>query len=470
MLIINIEDDTIKMVCARGIRATSAIEIPLGQGLVQSGVIIDKKAVSGLITRMLVENRLGDREAIACVSAAHSIYRVVKVPKLDRRLMDEASRKEMERLSPVPLDTLHTSWQDIKISGTESALCLLGLPRDNVDSVVDTMTLTGLKLKSLELKPLAVSRVIDEKTAIVVNIQLGGFDITIVESGIPELIRSLTFPGAQMSDIERSSVVREELVRTVNFYNASHKERLLDNDTVCFISGLLPEGISENMGYTVKPLPSPVMYPGTIDQKRFAANTGMILGVSGSKAPYMKVNMNIVPRRAESVKVASKPSSIPLIGLILGALVVIGLFVTSNAATEQTAYLEAQVNTLTKSVTDKQAAITRQSAQGVNLRDQYVQTLDSLETPLAYVEKQRAYSMRDLGTVTSLLPGIMYLTMMHDDGALLVLEGTAPSSDMILNYAHDLKQSNNFRDVAVTAINNEGYSVFRFVLALTLNR
>lgn len=470
MLIINIEDDTIKMVCARGIRATSAIEIPLGQGLVQNGVVIDKNAVSELITRTLVENRLGDRETIACVSAAHSIYRVVKVPKLDRRLMAEASRKEMERLSPVPLDTLHMSWQDIKISGAESALCLLGLPRDNVDSVADTMTLAGLKLKSLELKPLAVSRVIDENTAIVVNIQLGGFDITIVENGIPELIRSLTFPGAQMSDIEKNSVVREELVRTVNFYNASHKERLLDKDTVCFISGHLPEGISENMGYTVRPLPSPVMYPGTIDAKRFVANTGMILGASGSKVPYMKVNMNIVPRSVELVKVASKPSSIPLIGLILGALVVIGLFVMNNMATRQTADLEEQVNTLTKSVAATQAAITQQNVQGVNLRDQYAQTLNSLKIPLAYVEKQRTYSMRDLGTVTSLLPGIMYLTMMHDDGTLLVLEGTAPSSEMILNYAHDLKQSNNFREVAVTAINNQGYSVFRFVLGLTLSR
>ena len=116
---------------------------------------------------------------------------MVYVPKLDRALLAEAARKEMERVVPVPLDSLYTSWSDIKISENEIALCLIGLPFDNVNSVTDVLKLAGLQVKYLELKPLAIARVIDEKTAIMLNVQANNFDLTIINDGIPELIRSL---------------------------------------------------------------------------------------------------------------------------------------------------------------------------------------------------------------------------------------------------------------------------------------
>ena len=211
MLALNIEDDTIRLASFKGKKISFCAEVPLTPGWVQNGVIIDRLAVAQQIIKMVVDNRISHKDVSVCVSATHSIYRVVFVPRLDRALMAEAARKEMERVCPVPLDTLYTSWQDIKTSDVEVGLCLLGLPHDNVDSVIDTMTIAGLRLKSLELKPLAVSRVVDEATAIVVNIQLNGFDITILDHGIPELIRSLTFPQADMPDTEKIAVVKEEL-------------------------------------------------------------------------------------------------------------------------------------------------------------------------------------------------------------------------------------------------------------------
>ena len=206
MLTLNIEDDSVRITRVSGKRVISAVEGNLTAGWVQNGVVIDKDSVSQQIINLLTTNNIREREAIACVSGVHSIYRVVYVPKLERGLLAEAAGKEMERVSPVPLETLYTSWQDIKISGVESALCLLGLPRDNVDSVMDTLKLSGLRLKSLELKPLAIDRVVDEQTAVVVNVQVNGFDISVLDSGIPELMRSLTFAQTDMSEPDKISI------------------------------------------------------------------------------------------------------------------------------------------------------------------------------------------------------------------------------------------------------------------------
>ena len=292
MLAINIEDDTIRMVSFKGRRISFAAEAPVTEGWVQQGVVIDRLAVGQLIIRTLVENRVNERDVVSCVSAAHSIYRVVPVPKLDRRLLAEAARREMERASPVPVDTLYTAWQDVQTQGGQIALCLLGLPRDNVDSVIDTMTLAGLKLRWLELKPLAVSKVIDENRAVTVNVQENGFDIAIIDAGIAELVRSLTFPQSGMSDADKLGIIKEELDRTISFHNTGHAELQLNAGTSCFLSGQLPGGLVENSGYAVRPLPSLVEYPAWADARRFAANTGLMIREAGGKASPMKVSIN----------------------------------------------------------------------------------------------------------------------------------------------------------------------------------
>ena len=183
-------------------------------------------------------------------------------PDLKKSLLAEAARKEMERASPVPLNTLYISWQEVQVSKIDSYLCLLGLPRDNVDSVRDTVTLAGLNLKMLELKPLAVSRVIDDPNAIVVNVQEAGFDITIVQEGIPYLMRSLTFPQADMPQDERNAVIKEELVRTVNFYNSSGVVRRLGSTSKCYFSGQVQGNLMQDTGFIAKELPLFVFISG----------------------------------------------------------------------------------------------------------------------------------------------------------------------------------------------------------------
>jgi Tfp pilus assembly protein PilN len=470
MLAFNIEDDTIRMTASRGRRLTFTAEVPISAGWVQNGVIIDKLAVGQQIIKTLIDNRITEKGAVACVSAVHSIYRVVVVPKLERRLLAEAAKKEMERVSPVPIETLYTSWQEVKISGGEVALCLLGLPRDNVDSIVDTMTLAGLKLQSLEIKPLVVSRVIDQPVAIVVNVQKSAFDMTILDDGVPDLIRSLTYPQTAMSDSEKVAVIKEELARTVNFHNSSHTDSQLGSNTICFFSGQVPPGLTEDIGYLVKPLPELVSYPAWAEANRFAANTGMILKSAGGKSRYMKVDINVMPSAVVQVKAVASTAYLPLIALIIGSLITVALFVLSNSAGRLTTDLQSQIAAQTKLVSDAQTGATQQNSQTTRLRDQYTQTINNFKSPLDYLSKQRAYSNRDLGTVTSLLPAIMYLTSIHDDGTTMTLEGAAPSSDIVLNYARDLQQSSNFANVAITSISNEGFSEFKFSILLTLKR
>ena len=468
MLTLNIEDDSVRITRVNGKRVVSAIEVKLEAGWVQNGVVIDKDSVSQQIISLLSANNIRETEAIACVSGVHSIYRVVYVPKLERGLLAEAAGKEMERVSPVPLETLYTSWQDIKISSVESALCLLGLPHENVDSVMDTVRLSGLRLKSLELKPLAIDRVVDEQTAVVVNVQANGFDISVLDSGIPELMRSLTFAQTDMREPDKISTINDEIVRTVNFYNSSHTDRQLDKNAKCFLSGDLSDGLAQVIPYSVKPLPSSLVYPAGIDERRFAANTGMPLKGMGGAAKLMKVNIDVMPRLA--AKPAALSSTLPLYALAIASVIFIATYVLYNSMFAQNTSLQMLVNDKTQQVVDTQKAVKEQGDKAVQQRDQYQQTLNALKAPLDYLAQQRAFINRDWGDLIAPLPGFIYLTSVHDDGKTITIQGMAPNGDTALDYARNLRENGNYQLVTVSSIITISYNQTQFQINLTPQR
>jgi Tfp pilus assembly protein PilN len=469
MLTLNIEDDSLKIALIKGKKVLSAVEAPVAAGAVQNGVVIDKQGVSQLISGLLAENAISEKDVLACVSGIHSIYRVVSVPRLDPKLLTEVARKEMERVSPVPLDTLYIAWQEIRLSGAESALCLMGLPHDNVDSVMETVKLSGLRIKSVELKPLVVARVIDERTAAVVNVQAGGFDITVVHNTVPELIRSLSFPSESMTEQEKMAVIKEELARTVNFYNSSHAGKQLDENTSCFLSGLVSSGLAPELGYPVKPLPEPVAYAAGIDKARFAANTGLALGETGDSNRWMRVTINVLPRIVKA-KEAPKANAAPAVVLIIGVCIIVAMIFINGTAAKETARLQLLVNEKTKQVTDIQKLLRDDRDKIVKQRDDLKTSLTQLKGPIDFMNSSRGYINGDIGRVIAALPGVMFLTTIDDNGDSIVLEGLAPDTDTVIGYARSLRQTGLFKQVTITTLQNLSYNDMKFNILLSAAR
>ena len=469
MLTLNIEDDSLKMTLIKGKRVIAAIDEPLPAGAVQNGVVIDRQAVSGTIKSLLEKNSIAETDVLACVSGIHSIFRVVSVPRLDRKLLAEVSRKEMERVSPVPLNTLYISWQEVRTSGSESALCLMGLPHDNVDSVIETLRLSGLKAKAVELKPLVVARVIESKTAITVNIQSGSYDIAIVDNMVPELIRSLSFPGENMTAEEKIAAIREELSRTVNFYNSSHSGRQLNESAACYVSGAMSGELAQQLNYSVKPLPEPFGYPAGTDKAGFAANTGLALGASGAAGRWMKVAFNVVPS-AVSGRQEPKSSPLPLVALALGICIIVALSVVNGTVSKETARLKGLVDEKNKQVTDIQKLLKEDRDKVIKQRDDLKTTIGQLKAPLELAKKSRDYINHDLGGAIAALPGVMYLTSIGYTEDVITLAGMAPDSDSVMAYARVLRQSGSFKQVGITSLSNKSYNDTRFTLTLTPDR
>jgi hypothetical protein len=468
VITISIEDSSVKITSVSGKRVAFAAQAPLQEGLVQNGVVLDRVRVSQVISAVLEENRIREKEAVAGVSGIQSIYRVVYVPKLDPALLAEAAKKELARAIPVPLSSLYTSWASVKTSDIEVALCLVGIPFDNVNSITETLKLCGLQVKYLELKPLAVSRVIDEKVAIVINVQPNCFDLSVMNNGVPEMIRSLPFPGgAAMSATDKAGLVKEEVDRTVNFYNSGHPNSPLGQQTPCIVSGMLREALCMAMGYPVKPAPAMLAYPQGQDANDFVVNSGLALRTISK---LTKVDINVM----QGAEPAAGPAAaglnpVPLIALGICAALALGMWVMSGITERQTPVMQLLLNQKTTQKQNMEIESQAFNEQAVRADEAVRQELNRLTSVLEYCAEQRIWVNKGLGEVFAALPATMNLTSVKSElPDKLVVDGSAPSEEILLNYASDLKNSGLFSLVLISSVGTVDFTEVIFTINLTM--
>ncbi|MFC2051093.1 pilus assembly protein PilM [Chloroflexota bacterium] len=472
MITLDIEDTSIRMMVARGRRVETAMSLPLEPGLVHDGVIIDTTSVSRHIAELLSAQGIKEKKVVVSVSGIHSIYRTVNIPKLPKNLLDEAALREAERAMPVPLNELYTSWQAISVSDIETTLCIVGLPRNTVDAMLDTLRQAGLQPEAIDVRPLAISRVADERNAIIMNVQQNGFDIIVMIDGIPELIRSLPFPASAASIPDRISEAKEELERTVAFHNSSHKENPIDNNTAAFISGELGEMLAGTIEYRGKPLPQLLSYSSSLNASEYTTNIGLALKLMRADVHQTQVNINAMPE-------AYLPKPFPVIQIVSWAFMLVALAVilllgiSTLQAFRQTQLLQAEVHNAQNEVKIRQgteatlAQLQAKVDEAKGTRDYFKPSLDS-------AKEERAIVNGYLSKATSLLPGIVDLISISysqttENGTtkhFLTIEGSAPDETTIVNYVRNLRNSGQFSEVLISDMVEVEFNAWSFLLTL----
>ncbi|MCJ7515732.1 MAG: pilus assembly protein PilM [Dehalococcoidia bacterium] len=459
----DIEDTSIRIMAVDGKRVQTAASLPLEPGLVHDGVIIDPATVGRRIGELMAAQGITERRAVVSISGIHSIYRVVNIPKLPKNLMDEAAKREMERLMPVPLNELYTSWQAISISDIDTVICFVGMPRNTVDAMLETLRQAGLQAEAMDVRPLALARVADERDALIINAKPFGFDIVIMIDGIPELLRSLPFPTDADSPDEKIDEVKEELERTVAFYNSTHKGNEITKSIAVFISGELSEMLAGTLEYRSKPLPQLLMYSDSLNTSEYAANIGLALRQTRVAISPARVNLNVIPEIYQL-----KP--FPIIQLaswafILLAMIVLGFYGISTMQNYRgTLSLQRQVNDIQSLVNLRQGT----EASVKQLQTQIgaaKKAATAFQKPLDIAKAQRAKVNGDISKVTSLLPGIIDVTSISY-GTGITVNGSAPDDTTVADYVRALRNSNQFSQVLISSMKETEFNTWTFTLAL----
>jgi len=459
-----IDDSAVRLLVAQRNEVKKWAELPLEPGLVKDGVIVDETGVGDKIKELLTDQKVNAIKVITGLSGLHSLFRLITLPPLTKSLLADAVRLEAEKVMPVPLAQLYLSWQVIPTAADEATqVFLASFPRDIADTLIRTLRHAGLDPYLIDLKPLALARVVDRPTAIIADVQPTEIEIIVMVDRIPQLIRTVALPAEPKSRRNSLAITKEELEKTIKFYNTSHSDKPLDPDVTIFTSGDLAiesetdQFVIGDLKFPTMPLASPLKCPEGLPAARFMVN--IALALKEALLPQAQANSSMINLNALPEPYRPKPRSLRELlfvpSVIVAIALLIPLIISVQNAADVTASLQDQLNTTNQLMNQKQLQkknLTKSIAELENKVSQVEAAHDSFSEVLNNLAQQQEEVNNDLETVTSLLPDTIDLRNISRSSNGVGMTGIAPDEETMFEYATNLRASGIFSQVVISNI------------------
>ena len=455
-----INDKSIRLMVTSGKRISKLAEVPLDIDLEDVSDEDKEMELVEKIKHLFSANKISPNRFIFGMSGLHSLSRPVVLPLLPKTMQEEAMTREAKRLLPVPPEQLHISWQIVSSDESRMRAFIVAMPRQTTDYLLHALDQAGLRPYLMDIKPLALARLIKEETAILIDVQETEFDIVIVSEGFPQPMRTVSFPHDSLSYEEKLAIVKDELRRTVQFYNSNNPEKLLPEETTVYISGEIAdnsdslESLTQELGYTVAPLTSPLKCPKQLDPSHYLVNVGLTLKELPRESGSLLANINTLPgdylpKPISRDRLLAIPAAVAAIGVVAVFVFIIQNTAGNIKATNEE--IEANKFYIAKMQSEKQ---------------QLLEDIDDLEGEIANLEIINdsftiAYETISLSSdgvnndmnavVDNVISGTELRSVVHG-GSVINITGISPTEEEILEYARNLDETHRFDEIVVSNI------------------
>jgi type IV pilus assembly protein PilM len=456
-----IKDDAVNLLLVEGKGVKKWASLPLEPGLVSQGLVLDESRVAEELDKLFKRAKIGTRKVVAGLSGLNSLYRLISLPELPEAILPEAVKQEARRVIPMPLEEVYLAYQRLPAPPGETRIFLAAFPRNVADVLVRTLRLAGVQPYVMDLAPLALCRTLDEPRAIIINTMLDHLDVMIMEDRLPQLIHRLSLPGEVKSVEEKLAALTEEVNRTVDFYNSSHKENPLDSTVPMYVCSDLvqvPESwqsLGGKLGCTVSILPSPVESPEGFDASDFMVNIGLVLKElrqDSEGANFSLVNFNALPE-AYQPKGMNTKSIIGRVGVAAGIGLLICLGFLINGRGDYISLLRSQLAPAQSNVALQLKEIAEAQEQIKQIETQLgpvAARAEIFDTTLTSLKTGREEMSSDLIDILNLKPGTIILTGIDRKAGEVTVSGTAQTEDDVFGYARDLRS--NFGNAIISSV------------------
>jgi type IV pilus assembly protein PilM len=473
---LNISDTSIRLLSTKGRRVKKWGSAPLASGLVRDGLILQPKAAGKVIDALFKSTKVARKQVITSLSGLSFTFRIITLPQMKPDLLEEALHRAARKEMPLPLEELYLSWQAIGGKDDELDFFVLGVPRNLIDAVVQTLAEAGIKPYLMELTPLALARAANRGDALIVSLEPDYFDIVLVANGIPTIMHTMTPRGGGASLEDNIRRLTDELLRTVKFYNNSHPENPLSPTTPLLLSGELSSDatasqlIQAEMGYPVEPLTPPLKFPPDFPTNAYATNMGLALKKMPQKAVskgdatrFYDINLNILPakRKARARRVPVRRLLLSL-GLIFSIGLLFYTYQLKSQADVETMRRQAELSMVSRELHQARLAI-NEAKQIEDTINQIAADVETLKHEHAYILSKGGSFTTTLKLVTNALPPEAYFTSVNIDTDQITVEGEVDSPFTAINYAEKVQKI--FPEARIAEI-DEGTGV-SFIIAIT---
>ncbi|MEW6034290.1 MAG: pilus assembly protein PilM [Chloroflexota bacterium] len=306
---LNIEASSVRVLSIQGRKIKRWGSVSLPSGLIKDTLVLNPAGVASAIADLFRSVRVSKSGVVVSLTGFRSISRFVTLPKLRADQMEEAIRWTARREMPVPSEELRLSWRIVGTQDTEQRVFLLGTPKNLLDTLSQTLQKAGIRPRAVDLKPLALARVVGRAEAIILDLEAGSMSTVILVKGIPEVMHTATIQqeGLLLDDMVQKLI--DDLSRTVGFYNNAHPEHTISPTTPIFLTGEMASAplvglVQKSIGYPVGSIEAGVKLPPDLSLSQYAVNIGLALREmlprkrdKTALAQSRPISMNILPTK-----------------------------------------------------------------------------------------------------------------------------------------------------------------------------
>lgn len=248
------------------------------ENIIIEGIIAEPEKLANILKKELQNPPWGEitaKRVVASLPESRSFTRIVELPILSNKELDEAINFEVEQSIPIPASDLYVDWQKIEEKNDKSLVFLAAAPRAIVDSYIQLFEILDIEPLAIEVSMTAIARSMisnKEKMEPVLIFDFGGqstnigvFDtaLKISESypvggsTIKEIIASalsisiekaagLVEQGftnkTKASELIRSKIeeLLKETEKVLNYYSEKNGKREIKKALICGGLGFLP--------------------------------------------------------------------------------------------------------------------------------------------------------------------------------------------------------------------------------------
>jgi hypothetical protein len=243
----------------------------------------DPEQLGAALAKVYKDESLPSGKVIVSIGGQRSIFRTLVLPVLEKPLMSAAVERKLRQEIPLPPQETELAWQVVSRDSEQCEVYVVATPRPEIDHLMQVMRVAGLRPAAMDVRPLALLRLVDRPSAIAVHLDGLALSIVVVVDGLPKIVRTVGLPSGLPSPESVLDLVAQELLRTSKFYNESHKSIPLAADCPLFLTGpdFGQEDFTRRMGarspYPVASLEPALQFPRELSIPEYSVNLGLVL-------------------------------------------------------------------------------------------------------------------------------------------------------------------------------------------------
>ncbi len=280
---LDFDGSTVRMLSLRRGRVQRWDSLTLAPELMNQGLIQDVQQVGAALVSILDRNAVNARTVVCSVTGMRTISRLLTLPSLKSSLVEGAIHHKLKQEIPLSFEETDLSWEVVSRSPQQLEVYVQAVPRESIDRLVEALRIAGLRARALEVKPLALARLVEPSEAVIVNLEDHSLAVVILVDQLPVIVRTVPFTDARTTSEAKLDLLVSEVARTVKFHNEANKDRPLEPQAPVVVTGAqfeapdLFRAFTAQISGAVQVPSSPFPHPKGFPIMAFSVNLGLAL-------------------------------------------------------------------------------------------------------------------------------------------------------------------------------------------------